>query len=63
MDGIEQARAELREEVFDFLDDLRESGATNMFGAAPYIMDFFPELSKREAREYLKEWMETFPRN
>ena len=28
---------EQEEEVFEFLDALRESGVTNMFGARPYI--------------------------
>ena len=43
-----------------FLDDLRESGATNMFGATPYIQDEFPELSKKEAKDILLYWMTSF---
>jgi len=42
-----------------FLDCLRESGATNMYGAAPYLIDEFG-MSKREARDVLMEWMRTF---
>ena len=44
----------------DFLDNLRESGVTNMFGAAPYVQDMFPELSKSEAKSVLIHWMKTF---
>ena len=28
-------------EVRDFLDDLRERGTVNMFGASPYLQTFF----------------------
>jgi hypothetical protein len=43
-----------------FLDDLRESGATNMFGACPYLMDKFPNLAKVQASAILAYWMKTF---
>lgn len=47
------------EEVYIFLDGLRESGVTNMFGAGSYIED---ELGydKSESRSLLSSWMETF---
>lgn len=48
-----------KEEVLDYLDDLRESGVTNMFGAAPYVASEF-KITIDEARKYLTEWMETF---
>jgi hypothetical protein len=41
------------------LNDLRESGKTNMFGAAPYLSEAFG-LSKSEARKILVEWMQNF---
>jgi len=41
---------------FYFLEDLRESGATNMFGAASYLVDVFG-LDRREAKDILLEWM------
>lgn len=44
----------------EFLDELRESGVTNMFGAAPYLIEEFPELTKVEARTIVSEWMRTF---
>lgn len=50
------------EDHLDFLDDLRESGETNMFGARPYLLEEFPELSKQEAAEVMKYWRVTFPR-
>jgi len=42
--------------MFTFLDDLRDSGVTNMFGAGPYLSREFG-LDKREAREILAKWM------
>lgn len=32
-----------------FLDALRESGSTNMFGARPYLMEEFEDLNKNDA--------------
>lgn len=43
-----------------FLDDLRESGVTNMFGAAPYLREEFPHLDREAARKAVVYWMETF---
>ena len=42
-----------------FLDDLRESGLVNMFGATPYIMREF-KVDKNVAREILSDWMKSF---
>ena len=50
----------LTEEHLVYLDRLRESGVTNMFGAAPFILDQFPELTEKEAKQVLIYWMETF---
>ncbi len=44
----------------EYLNNLRESGATNMFGARPFLINAFPELSKKEASEVLAYWMDTF---
>ena len=44
------------QEYFDFLDELRLSGETNMFGAAPYLQAEFG-IDKKEAREILQNWM------
>lgn len=48
-----------KETVFNFLDNLRESGATNMFGAGPYVESTFG-VSRSEARALVIEWMESF---
>lgn len=50
------------DEHLDFLDDLRESGETNMFGAAPYLFDYFTDISQEQARKIVGYWMQTFPR-
>ena len=42
-----------------FLDVVRSSGVTNMFGAGSYIQEHFG-VSKYEARDFLSEWMKTF---
>jgi hypothetical protein len=42
---------------FVFLNNLRYSGVTNMFGAAPYLQEEF-DLSRQEAKEVLLEWMD-----
>lgn len=47
---------ELKNKIFDFLDELRDSGATNMVGAGAYIKQEFA-LSTTEARTVLHEWM------
>ena len=56
----------LREKVEDkysqFLLALRDSGVTNMFGAGPYLQREFG-LEKREAREILAKWMQSFSEN
>lgn len=48
-----------QETVNEFLDNLRESGKTNMFGAGAYLEEFYG-LPKLEARAMLAEWMRTF---
>lgn len=46
-------------QIFKFLNNLRNSGATNMFGATPYIVDEF-EVSKSFASKVLSLWMGNF---
>ena len=46
--------------VHNFLHKLRESGETNMIGAIPYIVDEFPNVSKKEAKTFLYNWMKSF---
>ena len=42
-----------------YLEHLRRSGVTNMYGAAPYLMDEF-DLEKKEATKILVEWMNNY---
>ena len=42
-----------------YLDELRESGTTNMFGAGADLQSEF-DLSRKEAREVLAYWMASF---
>jgi hypothetical protein len=46
-------------EIKEFLDELRESGTTNMCGAAIDLRGEFG-MSKQESRTALKVWMEEF---
>ena len=49
----------VQEKVNVFLDQLRESGAINMFGAALYVSAAF-DCTEYEARDFVKNWMQTF---
>lgn len=42
-----------------YLERLRRSGVTNMYGAAPYLMDEFG-LRKNEAIKVLADWMRNY---
>lgn len=44
------------EKHYRYLDGLRESGVTNMFGAGPYLQDEFG-VDRKEAREIVLAWM------
>ena len=46
-------------QVNKFLNDLRETGVTNMYGASPYIQEIFG-VTKYDANRFLVNWMETF---
>ena len=50
----------ITDEMLAFLDDVRDSGQTNMFGAVPYIMREFPDLLLAQAKTVRKYWMATF---
>ena len=42
-----------------YLENLRRSGITNMFGAAPYLQNDFG-LSMEEAEKILLDWMKNY---
>lgn len=56
---MDKFRMEMQEKINVYLNALRRSGAINMFGAAPYISETFG-VNKQEARQYLKNWMNSF---
>jgi len=47
------------QEVLEYLNDLRDSGDTNMFGASPYVQQRFG-ISKGESRKLVTLWMNNF---
>jgi len=49
----------MEKEHKEYLDKLRESGKTNMYGAGQYLQQEFG-LEKNEARTILSEWMNSF---
>ena len=64
MDVIEEAQIdwqfdEMKDDVFEYLEDLRESGETNMFGAHLYVMETF-EIDKSMAIKFVSTWMESY---
>jgi len=55
----ERKTTDLEQEVLEFLNILRDTGATNMYGARPYVMENF-ELDRKESGELLSLWMANF---
>lgn len=45
--------------MFTYLEGLRQSGVTNMFGAGPYLEREFG-LDRNEAKEVLLNWMRSY---
>ena len=48
------------EEYYKVLEGIRRTGVTNMFGASPYLKEFCPELSQKEANEILCNWIHNY---
>lgn len=48
-------------EEFIYLENLRRSGITNMYGASPYLAEEFG-YSKKESTKILCLWMENYNR-
>ena len=44
-----------------YLENLRKSGVTNMYGASPYLEQAFG-LSRAEAKRILLDWMANYNR-
>lgn len=49
----------LTQEHKDYLEELRDSGQTNMWGATPYLEARF-NLTHKEAGEVLVAWIQSF---
>ena len=47
------------DEHLTFLDELRESGVTNMFRSGSYVEEEF-DVSKKEASKIVAYWMNSF---
>ena len=47
------------DEIRDYLNDLRESGRTNMYGADQYLQKEM-SISKNLARTHVSYWMKSF---
>ena len=50
-------------DAFEFLDGLRESGVTNMWGAPAYVEKRFPDWGGDKAGKAFLLWKETFVRD
>ena len=48
-----------KDEIFEYLDNLRESGICNMFESPNHVQKEFG-LDRYESRDIVKEWMMTF---
>ena len=50
------------EKYFAYLEQLRHSGVTNMYGARPYLQRAFPELAndRKRASGILRAWMNSY---
>lgn len=50
------------EKYFAYLEELRESGETNMYGAVPFLQRRFVELQfdRKRAKEILDAWIKSF---
>ena len=59
MGEVKRSTTDQEKEVFSFLNELRDSGETNMFGAGFYIEDEF-KINRAESRALLITWMRIF---
>lgn len=51
-----KAESKTEQQYFDFLEDLRQSGDTNMFGAGIYLQQAFG-MGRTQATAILSRWM------
>tara|TARA_Y100000114_G_scaffold87014_1_gene80457 strand:+ start:1274 stop:1483 length:210 start_codon:yes stop_codon:yes gene_type:complete len=46
-------------EYYVYLEELRQSGVTNMFGSAPYLREEFG-IGRRESIRIVANWMDNY---
>lgn len=51
--------AKTKNKYWIYLENLRKSGVTNMYGAAPYLEKAF-DLQHHEAVQILSDWMKNY---
>lgn len=51
-----KADSETEQRYFDYLERLRQSGSTNMFGAGPYLQREF-RIARKTAHKVMGRWM------
>ena len=56
---LERFKKEDMEEMFVYLDELKESSVTNMILAWSYLQKEF-EITRSESKAVLGEWMDTY---
>lgn len=57
---MEKPQVDNLEEMLEYLDELRESGVTNMWGAVPYLVNEFDMDDEKLAGQVHSYWMKTF---
>jgi len=55
-------KLQITDEHLEYLDKLEEAGQLNMFRAGVFLKIEFPELSRTEIREIIKDWKRTYNR-
>jgi hypothetical protein len=57
---VASKKLKIKKEYLIYLDNLKESGIVNMFGAADYLRRAYPKLGIHEASAILVHWMKTY---
>jgi hypothetical protein len=45
---------------YETLENIRRSGVCNMWGAAPYLKEVYPELSEQKSTNILLSWIANY---
>ena len=60
---VEHNKYPIRDEWLKYyqkLEEIRQSGVCNMWGAVPYLHDYYPKLSETECQQILCSWIENY---